>query len=287
MTPRSSTSMTSRSDVHLMAESPPSRSVGFRGGGATDAVPSGARRLDTALVERGLAPSRQRAQSLIAAGLVRAGDAVARSASQRITDETDLAVTGRDHQWASRGGVKLVAALDHFGVSVAGRVCLDAGASTGGFTDVLLSRGASLVYAVDVGYGQLVHRLATDKRVRVIDRTNVRLLRSLPGEPPSLVTLDLSFISLRLVLPRVAALATDGADVIALVKPQFELGRNQVGKGGIVRDQAAGEAAATDLVDWAARALGASGEGLIRSPITGQKGNVEWLIHLRLAGLHE
>jgi 23S rRNA (cytidine1920-2'-O)/16S rRNA (cytidine1409-2'-O)-methyltransferase len=236
------------------------------------------------LVERGLAPSRERAQSLIAAGLVRVGDAVARSASQRVTDETGLAVTGRDHQWASRGGVKLVAALDGFGVSVAGRVCLDAGASTGGFTDVLLSRGASLVYAVDVGYGQLIHRLASDRRVRVLDRTNLRLLRSLPGAPPSLVTLDLSFISLRLVLHRVAALAAGRAEVIALVKPQFELGRDRVGKGGVVRDQAAGEAAAAELVDWAAASLRASREGMLRSPITGQKGNVEWLVHLGLPG---
>jgi 23S rRNA (cytidine1920-2'-O)/16S rRNA (cytidine1409-2'-O)-methyltransferase len=140
------------------------------------------------------------------------------------------------------------------------------------------------VYAVDVGYGQLIHRLATDRRVRVLDRTNLRLLRSLPGASPSLVTLDLSFISLRLVLPRVAALAAGGAEVIALVKPQFELGRDRVGKGGVVRDQAAGEAAAAELADWAAASLGSSGEGMLRSPITGQKGNVEWLVHLRLPG---
>jgi 23S rRNA (cytidine1920-2'-O)/16S rRNA (cytidine1409-2'-O)-methyltransferase len=196
----------------------------------------------------------------------------------------ELAVTGRDHPWVGRGGVKLAAALDGFAVGVNGRVALDAGASTGGFTEVLLDRGAELVYAVDVGRGQLDRRLAADPRVRVMDRTNLRLLETLPGPAPSLVTLDLAFISLRLVLARVAALAAPGAEVVALFKPQFELGREAVDRGGVVRDPAAGEAGARELLAWARLHLGAAGRGPLESPITGAKGNHEWLLHLRLAG---
>jgi 23S rRNA (cytidine1920-2'-O)/16S rRNA (cytidine1409-2'-O)-methyltransferase len=240
------------------------------------------RRLDVELVERGLAPSRERAQALIAAGMVRVAGQPAGSAALRVLAGADIAITGRDHPWASRGGLKLAAALDGFGVPVEGRVALDAGASTGGFTDVLLARGAALVYAVDVGHGQLDGRVARSPRVRVMDRTNLRLLRELPGRAPSLVTLDLSFISLRLVLGRVAALAEPGADVVALFKPQFELGREAVGHGGVVRDAAAGERGAADLLAWAAAELGASGEGPLPSPISGQKGNREWLVRLRL-----
>jgi 23S rRNA (cytidine1920-2'-O)/16S rRNA (cytidine1409-2'-O)-methyltransferase len=239
-------------------------------------------RLDLALVERGLAPSRERAQALIAAGMVEVAGEKAASAARRVGSADAVRLLGRDHPWASRGGLKLVAALDAFAVDPAGRVALDSGASTGGFTDVLLQRGAALVYAVDVGYGQLVARLASDPRVRVLDRTNLRLLDALPGAAPSLVTLDLSFISLRAVLAQVAALAEPGADVVALVKPQFEVGREQVGKGGIVRDEALGERAARDLMAWAERTLGAVAAGPVPSPITGGKGNHEWLVHLRL-----
>ena len=239
-------------------------------------------RLDIALVERGLAPSRERAQALIAAGLVLVGTERARSAGQRVAEGADVSVTGRDHPWVGRGGVKLAAALDGFGIAVEGRVALDAGASTGGFTEVLLDRGAALVYAVDVGRGQLDPRLAGDPRVRVMDRTNLRLLEAVPGPPPGLVTLDLAFISLRLVLDRVAALATPGAEVVALFKPQFELGREAVGRGGVVRDPAAGEAGARELLAWAAERLGAEGEGPLPSPITGARGNQEWLVHLQL-----
>jgi 23S rRNA (cytidine1920-2'-O)/16S rRNA (cytidine1409-2'-O)-methyltransferase len=241
-----------------------------------------AQRLDLAMVERGLAPSRERAQALIAAGLVELAGERAGSAAQRVAPGDPLRVLGRDHPWASRAGVKLAAALDAFGVDPAGRVALDAGASTGGFTDVLLRRGATLVYAVDVGYGQLDGRLSRDPRVRVMDRTNLRVLRDLPGPPPSLVTLDLAFISLRLVLPRVARLATPGADVVALFKPQFEVGREAVGKGGIVRDAGVADAAARSLLDWAAGELGAAAAGPIASPIAGTKGNRELLVHLRL-----
>jgi len=246
--------------------------------------PSAALRLDVALVERGLASSRERAQALIAAGLVEVAGERAGSAAQKVAPAADLRVVGRDHPYASRAGTKLAAALDAFRVDPRDRVALDAGASTGGFTDVLLRRGAALVYAVDVGYGQLDGRLARDTRVRVLDRTNLRLLQHLPGPPPSLVTLDLAFISLRLVLPRVAALAAPGAEVVALFKPQFEVGREAVGKGGIVRDAAAAEAAARDLLAWAADALHAGTAGPIPSPITGAKGNRELLVHLRLPG---
>ena len=167
---------------------------------------SQARRVDLELVARGLAPSRERAQALIAAGLVEVDGLRATSADQRVAAASAMRLLGRDHPWASRGGLKLAPALDAFDIDCAGRVCLDAGASTGGFTDVLLSRGASYIYAVDVGRGQLDPRLATDPRVHVMDRTNLRSLTSLPGPPPDLVTLDLSFISLRLVMPAVAHL---------------------------------------------------------------------------------
>jgi len=245
---------------------------------------SATQRLDLALVERGMAPSRERAQALIAAGMVEVAGEKASSAARRVGPAEAVRLLGRDHPWASRGGLKLAAALDAFAVDPRDRVALDAGASTGGFTDVLLQRGAALVYAVDVGYGQLAGRLANDRRVRVMDRTNLRLLRELPGPPPSLVSLDLSFISLRAVLPRVAELAAPAADVVALVKPQFEVGREHVGKGGIVRDEALGEGAARDLLAWAGETLGAEGHGPVASPITGTKGNREWLVHLRLPG---
>jgi 23S rRNA (cytidine1920-2'-O)/16S rRNA (cytidine1409-2'-O)-methyltransferase len=243
---------------------------------------SAAQRLDVVLVERELAPSRERAQSLIAAGLVEVAGEKARSAAQRVGPADAIRLLGRDHTWASRGGIKLTAALEAFGVDPSGRVALDAGASTGGFTDVLLRGGASLVYAVDVGYGQLDGRVARDPRVRVLDRTNLRLLRTLPGPPPDLVTLDLSFISLRTVLPRVAELATPGADVVALFKPQFEVGRANVGKGGIVGDVGLGEQAARNLLEWAVAELGATTAGPVPSPISGGKGNREWLVHMRL-----
>ena len=161
-------------------------------------------RLDLALVERGVATTRERAQALVAAGMVEVDGLRARSAAQRVGETAVLRTLGEGSPWASRGGEKLAAALDAFAVDCRGRTCLDAGASTGGFTDVLLARGAARVYAVDVGHGQLLPRLAADERVTVLDRTNLRHLEAVPGEPPSLVTLDLSFISLRLVMPAVA-----------------------------------------------------------------------------------
>jgi 23S rRNA (cytidine1920-2'-O)/16S rRNA (cytidine1409-2'-O)-methyltransferase len=246
-------------------------------------APSAIRRVDLELVARQLAPSRERAQALIAAGLVQVDGAPATSADQRVTSNATIAVVGRDHPWASRGGLKLDPALDAFGISCDGRVCLDSGASTGGFTDVLLSRGASLVYAVDVGRGQLDPRLATDPRVKVMDRTNLRLLEELPGPAPDLVTLDLSFISLRLVIPAVVRLvAPMGADLVALFKPQFELGREAIGKGGIVRDPAAAEAAAVAFGAWLESAFGGVSQAPIPSAVRGAKGNLEWLVGARL-----
>jgi 23S rRNA (cytidine1920-2'-O)/16S rRNA (cytidine1409-2'-O)-methyltransferase len=240
------------------------------------------RRLDLELVERGLAPSRERAQALVAAGLVEVDGTRADSVARPVGEAAAIRLLGADHPWASRGGLKLVAALDAFEVDPAGRACLDAGASTGGFTDVLLSRGATRVHAVDVGHGQLLTRLARDPRVVVLDRTNLRTLDHLDGEPPSLVCLDLSFISLRLVLGNVARLAP-GAEVVALFKPQFELGREAIGKGGIVRDEAEAAAAAADLLAWAATELGAvTLHDPVPAPIRGTKGNQEWLLHLRL-----
>lgn len=238
-------------------------------------------RLDLLLVERGLVPSRERSQALIAAGLVEVDGQRATSAAQKVTQESQVRLLGRDHPWASRGGLKLAPALDHFGVAVEGRTCLDAGASTGGFTDVLLSRGARTVYAVDVGHGQLDPRLATDPRVVVMDRTNLRTLQSAPGAAPELITLDLSFISLRAVMPALVRVAP-GAEVIALFKPQFELGREAVGKGGIVREPERVEEGMRDLIAH----LAPSGVTQLSAPmpaaVRGTKGNQEWLLHLRL-----
>ena len=244
-------------------------------------------RLDQALLARALAPSRQRAQAMIAAGLVEVDGRTAGRAAARVTPATVLRIVGPDHPWAGRGGLKLDAALEEFGIACDGRVCLDAGASTGGFTDVLVSRGAGLVYAVDVGRGQLAPRLAALPQVIVLDRTNLRTLRSLPGPSPDLVTLDLAFISLRAVLPTVAGLigAARTADVIALFKPQFELGRGAVPRGGVVRDQSAAEAAIAAFLDWCDGELGATqARPPLRSPVLGAKGNQEWLLHLSLPG---
>ncbi len=242
-----------------------------------------ARRVDLELVARGLATSRERAQALLAAGLVEVDGARATSADQRVGTATVIRLLGRDHPWASRGGLKLAPALEAFNIDCAGRVCLDAGASTGGFTDVLLSRGASYVYAVDVGRGQLDPRLATDPRVLVMDRTNLRSVNSLPGPAPDLVTLDLSFISLRLVMPAVVrVIAPGGADLVALFKPQFELGRDAIGKGGIVRDADAAARAAREFAGWLEAELGAHARTPIASPVRGAKGNQEWLVGAHL-----
>ncbi|HWF57464.1 MAG TPA: TlyA family RNA methyltransferase [Candidatus Dormibacteraeota bacterium] len=238
-------------------------------------------RLDDLLVERGLADTRRRAQALIAAGLVEVDGVTADSAALAVASAAQVRLTDRDHPWAGRGGLKLDSALDHFGVECSGRVCLDAGASTGGFTDVLLRRGATLVYAVDVGRGQLDPRLAADPRVRVMDRTNVRTLAALEGPSPSLVTLDLSFISLRAVLPNLALLAP-GAEVVALFKPQFEAPRGGVARGGVVRDPEVTAAALAAFRDWAAATMAVVVDDAVPAGVRGTKGNQEWLVHLRL-----
>jgi 23S rRNA (cytidine1920-2'-O)/16S rRNA (cytidine1409-2'-O)-methyltransferase len=241
-------------------------------------------RLDDLLLERGLAATRARAQALVAAGLVEVDGVRAGSAALACSPTATVRLTDRRHPWAGRGGLKLDAGLDGFGVDCTDRVCLDAGASTGGFTDVLLHRGARLVYAVDVGHGQLQPRLAADERVRVMDRTNVRTLAGLDGPPPSLVTLDLSFISLRAVLPNLARLAP-GAEVVALFKPQFEVPREAVGHGGVVRDPAATSAALDGFAGWATAVLGAATVSkAVPAGVRGTKGNQEWLVHLRLPG---
>ncbi|MBZ5589036.1 MAG: TlyA family RNA methyltransferase [Acidobacteriia bacterium] len=240
-------------------------------------------RLDQALVERGLAPSRARAQSLILAGLVRVEGERADKAGKAVGPDMRIEVIGPDHPWVSRGGVKLAAALDAFGIDPAGRRCLDVGASTGGFTDVMLERGAAQVVALDVGHGQLDWHLRQDPRVVVMEGINARLLAEtdVPG-PFELLTVDVSFISLRLVLPAlVRVLAPDG-DLVALIKPQFEAGRDQVGKGGVVRDPEVREAAIVSVLD-AARELGLECRGRIPSPIPGPAGNVEELAWFRRA----
>jgi 23S rRNA (cytidine1920-2'-O)/16S rRNA (cytidine1409-2'-O)-methyltransferase len=241
-----------------------------------------AARLDMALVDRGLAPSRTRAQALIASGMVNVDGSLATTAAQQVGEATELAIKGSDHPWAGRAGVKLDGALSEWGIECRGRVVLDAGASTGGFVSVLLAREVARVYAVDVGRGQLLTAVANDHRVVVMDRTNVRTLETLPPPLPDLVTLDLSFISLRTVLPNIARLAP-GAEVVGLFKPQFEVGRKNVGAGGIVRDGAVVKTALREFSAWVAEAdVGTTVDEPIMSQLAGAKGNQEWFVHLRL-----
>jgi 23S rRNA (cytidine1920-2'-O)/16S rRNA (cytidine1409-2'-O)-methyltransferase len=240
-------------------------------------------RLDQLLVERGLARSRAEAQALLLAGQVELAGAASRTLKpgQQVDSAAQVSVVEQP-RWASRAAGKLIAALDAFAIVVAGRACLDAGAGTGGFTDVLLDRGARVVYAVDVGRAQLIDRLGRDSRVVSMERTNLRELTDLP-EPIELATLDLSFISLRLVLPAVRRLLGADARAVALVKPQFEAGRDQVPRGGVVRDP---EVHRDVLLGFgkAAADAGFVPRGLIRSPLTGADGNVEFLAELALDG---
>jgi 23S rRNA (cytidine1920-2'-O)/16S rRNA (cytidine1409-2'-O)-methyltransferase len=241
-------------------------------------------RLDALVVERGLAASRDRARALILAGAVRVGDRPATKAGAAVPVDTEITLAGADHPYVSRGGLKLAYGLDMFGIAVPGRLALDIGASTGGFTDVLLQRGAMRVVALDVGHNQIDWKLRSDPRVVVLERLNARHLvpERLPTEFRAfdLVTIDVSFISLTHVLPVVPALLRPGADVVALVKPQFEAGRDEVGSGGIVRDEAV-QARVVAAVSAAADALGLVRMGLVESPITGAEGNREFLLHLR------
>ena len=239
---------------------------------------SQASRADQALVDRGLVESRTRAQALILAGLVFSGDRRVDKAGQPIAPDAALEVRGKPHPWVSRGGLKLDHALDRFGWDVTGAVAVDVGASTGGFTDVLLARGATRVFAVDVGHGQLAWSLRGDGRVVVLERTNARHLTAaqLPG-PIDLVVCDASFIALAKVLPAALALARPGARLVALVKPQFEAGRTEIGKGGVVRDPDVHARVCADVRGWL-EGIGWAVAGIERSPITGPEGNVEFLI---------
>ncbi|MBY6062386.1 TlyA family RNA methyltransferase [Microbacterium esteraromaticum] len=241
-------------------------------------------RLDAALAARGLARSRTHAASLIAEGLVRIDGVIAIKASTAVTDDADLAVDVGDH-YVSRGAHKLIAALDGFDVAVQGRLALDMGASTGGFTQVLLERGARRVLAVDVGHGQLAPALAADPSVVLVEGFNVRhmtaqTLAEATGEParPDLIVGDLSFISLALVLPAVAETAGAHADILLLIKPQFEVGRTAV-KGGLVTSAAA-RVDAVERTLWSAHDAGLGTLGILPSPILGTHGNAEYLVHL-------
>jgi 23S rRNA (cytidine1920-2'-O)/16S rRNA (cytidine1409-2'-O)-methyltransferase len=238
-------------------------------------------RADQLLVDRGLAESRAKAQALILAGLVFSGERKIDKAGQALAADAPLEVRGKNHPWVSRGGVKLAHALEHFGWDVTGAVALDVGASTGGFTDVLLQRGAAKVFAVDVGTNQLVWSLRQDPRVVVHERTNARYLTdAIVNEPVDIITCDASFIALAKVLDTALEFAGPGGRLIALIKPQFEAERGEIGKGGVVRDSAVHERVCAGVADWL-RSRGWRVEGVIRSPITGPEGNVEFLIGAR------
>ena len=241
-------------------------------------------RLDAWLVDRGLAASRERARALILAGAVRVNGHPVTKAGTPVATDADVTLAAADHPYVGRGGLKLAHALDTFGISAEGRLALDIGASTGGFTDVLLQRGATRVVALDVGHNQIDWRLRTDPRVVVMERVNARNLTAdqLPEDLRAfdIVTIDVSFISLRHIFPVLGPLLRPGADVIALVKPQFEAGRAEVGKGGIIRDDEVRERVVEE-VTAAAAALGLTRIGLTPSPIAGMEGNVEYLLYLR------
>jgi len=236
-------------------------------------------RADRLLVARDLAESRARAQALILAGVVFCGEARVDKAGQMLAEDAPLEVRGRDHPWVSRGGLKLVQGLDHFAIDPTGLTCLDVGASTGGFTDVLLNRGAAKVYAVDVGHGQLAWKLRNDPRVVVLERTNARYLtRAEVPEPVELIVCDASFIGLETLLPAALALAAAGARLIALIKPQFEVGKGQVGKGGVVREPELHQAVCARIEVWLGAQAGWRVLGQTESPILGPEGNKEFLI---------
>jgi 23S rRNA (cytidine1920-2'-O)/16S rRNA (cytidine1409-2'-O)-methyltransferase len=236
-------------------------------------------RIDLALVRRGLAESRERAQAMIVAGQVMVNDQKVEKAGALVPGDGDIRILGTPMPYVSRGGLKLEAALREFKVDVSGKTAMDVGASTGGFTDCLLQHGCRKVYAVDVGYGQMAWKLRQDQRVVVIERVNIRdMAPSLVPEQVDIAVIDVSFISLEKVIPAVRQFLKPAAAVIALIKPQFEVNRKQVGKGGIVRDEAAREGAKERIAAFV-QEQGFDVRGVIPSPITGQDGNVEYLIH--------
>lgn len=235
-------------------------------------------RVDQMLVDRGLAESRTRAQALVMAGLVFAGTTKVEKSGQTLADDVVLDVRGRDHPWVSRGGIKLAHGLDHFGWDVTGAVAIDVGSSTGGFTDVMLSRGAVRVFAVDSGTNQLAWKLRQDPRVVVHEQTSARILTDAQiTQSVDLIVCDASFIGLAKVLERPMTFAKPDARLMALVKPQFEAGRQEVGKGGVVRDVAVRARVCDEVAAWLT-GQGWHVEGVVESPITGPEGNVEYLI---------
>ncbi len=238
-------------------------------------------RIDKLLVERGLAPSRERAQAMILAGRVLVKEQKVEKAGTSVEVDAPIRLLGEDQRYVSRGGLKLEKALEQWHLDPAGRTCLDVGASTGGFTDCLLQHGAARVIAVDTGYGQIDTRLRKDPRVHLLEKTNARYLRPEElGESPDLLAMDVSFISATLVLPAVIAACARPLDAIILVKPQFEVGRESVGKGGIVRDQQT-QLAAVEKVRKAVVELGAAATSSTESPILGAEGNREFLLYAR------
>ena len=240
-------------------------------------------RLDQALVSRGLAENRSRAQALVLAGLVYSGERRLDKPGEPVSPDLPVEVRGKPHPWVSRGGIKLAHGLQRFGYDPAGRIAIDVGASTGGFTDVLLSRGAALVLTVDVGHGQLAWKLRNDPRVHVLEKTNARHLgpAQVPG-PVDMVVCDASFIGLETVLPAALALAREGAWLVALIKPQFEVGPGRVGKGGVVRDPALHDEVCARIAAWLPSA-GWQVLGIVPSPILGPEGNREFLVAARKA----
>ena len=235
-------------------------------------------RIDQLLVERGLAESRTRAQALVMAGHVMLGDTKALKPGQQVADDAAVTVKGADHPWVSRGGIKLAHALTEFSMEVAEMVAMDVGSSTGGFTDVLLMNGAAKVYAVDSGTNQLAWKLRQDERVIVHEQTSARILTEahIP-EPVDIIVCDASFIGLAKVLERPLTFAKPGAQLVALIKPQFEAGRDEVGKGGVVRNEAVHERVCDEVQKWLVE-KGWTIQGLTTSPITGPQGNVEFLV---------
>jgi 23S rRNA (cytidine1920-2'-O)/16S rRNA (cytidine1409-2'-O)-methyltransferase len=235
-------------------------------------------RADQLLLDRGLVESRAKAQALILAGLVFSGERKIDKAGQALAADAPLELRGREHPWVSRGGIKLAHALEHFGWDVAGAVALDVGSSTGGFTDVLLQKGAAKVFAVDAGTNQLAWKLRQDPRVLVHEKTNARYLSdAVVTEPVDILVCDTSFISLAKVLDKAVDFVRPGGRLIALVKPQFEAERGEIGKGGVVRDPAVRERVCAAAADWV-RSRGWQVDGLVESPITGPEGNVEFLL---------
>ena len=238
------------------------------------------RRVDQALVDRGLVETRARAAALVMAGQVFSGERRIGKAGEKLADDAPLALRGQDHPWVSRGGLKLAHGLAHFGLSPEGRICLDVGASTGGFTDVLLAHGATRVHAVDVGHGQLAWKLRSDPRVVVHERVNARHLEAttIGHDPIGALVCDASFIGLRTILPAPMALCAAGAWAVVLIKPQFEAGPGEVGAKGVVRDPATHERVVAEIADWWSTRPGWQVQGVEPSPITGPEGNREFLL---------